>query len=118
MTSAMRRVVHSSVEKPAAIGPANRCLTSMVFWREDNLGGLPGVGLETNPCAPFFLYCWRHRNTELTEEPTFWATADKDSPCLSSSMARRRRRSSCFGLPGGLMPPEYHKTKYISIIYT
>ena len=58
--------------------------TSELIWQKANMGWL----------------------LRFTEQPTFWATADKDRPCWSSSMARRRRRSSCSWLPGGLMPPE------------
>ncbi len=50
------------------------------------------------------MYVCHHRCTELTEAENCRATADSVCPALTCAIARRRRCSSCSGVPAGLMP--------------
>ncbi len=74
------------------------------------------MGRDCSPRRPCLRYASAQRNTELTEAPTARAIADSVVPALSNRIACRRRRSSCWALPGGLRPPSIERKKGSGVV--
>src|SRR5437667_54612 len=107
MTVAIRPVVQRSVSKSQAVAPRRRRRGSCRCCAAVNFGGRPGAGFAVKAWRPRRRTASRQRITELCEHPSRRATSVTEAPAFSSSIPRRRRRSSSSGLPGGRMPQEY-----------
>ena len=101
MTSATRRVVHTSVEYPRAMGPLTRILTNRFKSRGLSLGGRPGAGLALKPSSPRLRTASRHRFTVVGGQPRSLPTRYKLSPWSTIDTPSRRRTSSSSADPFG-----------------
>src|SRR5437899_7079079 len=117
MTVAIRPVVQRSVSKSQVVAPRRRRRGSCRCCAAVNFGGRPGAGFAVKAWRPRRRTASRQRITELCEHPSRRATSVTEAPAFSSSIPRRRRRSSSSGLPGGRMPQEYRARHQMSITY-
>src|SRR5437667_3176188 len=117
MTVAIRPVVQRSVSKSQAVAPRRRRRGSCRCCAAVNFGGRPGAGFAVKALRPRRRTTSRQRITELCEHPSRRATSVTDAPAFSSSIPRRRRRSSSSGLPCGRMPRQYRARHQMSITY-
>src|SRR2546428_8471218 len=117
MTVAIRPVVQRSVSKSQVVAPRRRRRGSCRCCAVVNFGGRPGAGFAVKAWRPRRRTASRQRITELCEHPSRRATSVTEAPAFSSSIPRRRRRSSSSGLPGGRMPQEYRARHQMSITY-
>src|SRR5213076_2549901 len=117
MTVAIRPVVQRSVSKSQAVAPRRRRRGSCRCCAAVNFGGRPGAGFAVKALRPRRRTTSRQMITELCEHPSRRATSVTDAPAFSSSIPRRRRRSSSSGLPCGRMPRAYRVKHQMSITY-
>src|SRR5207245_6152854 len=117
MTVAIRPVVQRSVSKSQVVAPRRRRRGSCRCCAAVNFGGRPGAGFAVKAWRPRRRTASRQRITELCEHPSRRATSVTEAPAFSSSIPRRRRRSSSSGLPCGRMPQEYRARHQMSITY-
>src|SRR5438552_1146456 len=117
MTVAMRPVVQRSVSNFQVVAPRRRRRGSCRCCAAVNFDGRPGAGLAVKALRPRRRTASRQRITELCEHPSRRATSVTDAPAFSSSIPRRRRRSSSSGLPCGRMPRAYRVRHQMSITY-
>src|SRR6266576_2111701 len=117
MTVAIRPVVQRSVSKSQVVAPRRRRRGSCRCCAVVNFGGRPGAGFAVKALRPRRRTASRQRITELCEHPSRRATSVTDAPAFSSSIPRRRRRSSSSGLPCGRMPRQYRARHQMSITY-
>src|SRR5947207_6161559 len=117
MTVAMRPVVQRSVSNFQVVAPRRRRRGSCRCCAAVNFDGRPGAGLAVKALRPRRRTTSRQRITELCEHPSRRATSVTDAPAFSSSIPRRRRRSSSSGLPCGRMPRAYRVKHPMSITY-
>src|SRR2546427_199377 len=117
MTVAIRPVVQRSVSNFQVVAPRRRRRGSCRCCAAVNFDGRPGAGFAVKALRPRRRTASRQRITELCEHPSRRATSVTDAPAFSSSIPRRRRRSSSSGLPCGRMPRAYRVKHQMSITY-